>query len=320
MPPAIDVPLLNPQSDHVRPGPQTAPLSKDIPPHLVVRNTEIDALVEKVRASAIVRPSTPGSHIDWAGDEDDSLPDLDDWVVKPATNGDGETEGGTKKSELISPIMVDGLRPLPEPMIGRLSPSPTPQPMPMPPRPQVEASEQPSTIVEEPMPHESKPIHPSLPAKPAFGNSSKQRTRPQHPKSSVPSVPLQKSQKSAQSSPETTKEEPVASEEKPEAISEHDSSIATAENSTKATHDVPNGGPAAHSRTARGMRLGGPSTRGHRHVKSGAASPAGLVKEMHHQRTQSSPPSVLRRDRPIITVDAISRLTRTIVASNSDAH
>ncbi|KAI6035230.1 hypothetical protein F5J12DRAFT_778731 [Pisolithus orientalis] len=44
---------------------------------------DIEALVERVRAVAMAenRPTTPGSHIDWAGDEDDSLPDLDDWGV-----------------------------------------------------------------------------------------------------------------------------------------------------------------------------------------------------------------------------------------------
>ena len=53
------------------------------------------------------RPSTPGSHIDWAGDDDDGLPDLNDWGVNTATFGI------TNKSENpISPIIVGGLRPL----------------------------------------------------------------------------------------------------------------------------------------------------------------------------------------------------------------
>ncbi|KAJ3507560.1 hypothetical protein NLJ89_g6237 [Agrocybe chaxingu] len=69
---------------------------------------DIDALVERVRAVAMDnRPSTPGSHIDWAGDDDDTLPDLNDWGVHPATLS-------TSKSEVISPIIVEGLRPLPD--------------------------------------------------------------------------------------------------------------------------------------------------------------------------------------------------------------
>lgn len=61
--------------------------AKDLPPHLApVSSTatptelksNIDALVERVRSVAMDRPHTPGSHIDWA-DDDDSLPDLNDW-------------------------------------------------------------------------------------------------------------------------------------------------------------------------------------------------------------------------------------------------
>ena len=71
---------------------------------------DIDALVERVRAVAMDnRPSTPGSHIDWAGDDDDSLPDLNDWGVNTATFG-----ATTKSEDMISPIIVGGLRPLPD--------------------------------------------------------------------------------------------------------------------------------------------------------------------------------------------------------------
>lgn len=71
--------------------------------------SNIDALVERVRASAMAnnRPNTPGSHIDWAGDDDNSLPDLDDWGISPPTLPAGHT--------MISPIIVDGLTPLPDP-------------------------------------------------------------------------------------------------------------------------------------------------------------------------------------------------------------
>jgi hypothetical protein len=94
-------------------------MRKDIPPHLAAAHEEeirhdIDALVERVRAVAMAenRPTTPGSHIDWAGDEDDSLPDLDDWgVTTTHTNATRDED----QSEEISPILADTLKPLPEP-------------------------------------------------------------------------------------------------------------------------------------------------------------------------------------------------------------
>lgn len=91
--------------------PVPVPRTKDIPPHLKrcsdMRH-DIDALVERVRAVAMDnRPTTPGSHIDWAGDDDDSLPDLDDWGVKTSSFA-------STTSDTISPIIVEGLRPLPD--------------------------------------------------------------------------------------------------------------------------------------------------------------------------------------------------------------
>src|SRR3984957_6206996 len=96
-------------------SPSSATL-KDIPPHLTPSEpsfearTDIDALVERVRAVAMAenRPTTPGSHIDWAGDEDDTLPDLDDWGV--ATDSNSLAIG-------MSPLSVDGLTSLPEPAV-----------------------------------------------------------------------------------------------------------------------------------------------------------------------------------------------------------
>ncbi|KAF8559022.1 hypothetical protein OG21DRAFT_1503470 [Imleria badia] len=100
------------------PASQTV-IRKDIPPHLVAAHEaeirhDIDALVERVRAVAMAenRPTTPGSHIDWAGDEDDSLPDLDDWGVT-TTHTNAARDGD--QSEEISPILADTLKPLPEP-------------------------------------------------------------------------------------------------------------------------------------------------------------------------------------------------------------
>lgn len=99
--------------------------AKDLPPHLAPPGTpsfdikhDIDALVERVRAVAMEnRPHTPGSHIDWAGDDDDSLPDLDDWGVTSNTNTDPDPGKLTTNSDdpgrIISPILENALRPLP---------------------------------------------------------------------------------------------------------------------------------------------------------------------------------------------------------------
>jgi hypothetical protein len=119
-PPAADDNLLRPMRPRLPTVPHTAPI-KDTPPHLSNNNFDmrnnIDALVERVRAVAMAenRPSTPGSHIDWAGDDDDSLPDLDDWGVSTSSQS-------THPAEMISPIIVDGLRPLPEPTSEPLTP------------------------------------------------------------------------------------------------------------------------------------------------------------------------------------------------------
>ncbi|KAL6309563.1 hypothetical protein BKA93DRAFT_272391 [Sparassis latifolia] len=95
-------------------------VAKDPPPHLMpppstptfnIKN-DIDALVERVRAGAMDRPSTPGSHIDWASDEDDSLPDLPDWGL--ASN----RSNGSRRESVISPILEDTLKPLPSLDLG----------------------------------------------------------------------------------------------------------------------------------------------------------------------------------------------------------
>jgi hypothetical protein len=110
-------------------GPSTpSTIAKDLPPHLApssdipsfdIRNN-VNALVERVRAVAMDRPRTPGSHIDWAGDDDDSLPDLDDWGVPSSKGGSVHDE-----PEKISPILEDTeLTPLPNaPLENAAAPS-----------------------------------------------------------------------------------------------------------------------------------------------------------------------------------------------------
>lgn len=65
--------------------------------------SDLDALVERFRAVAMDRPHTPGSHIDWA-DDDDSLPDLNDWGYT------GDVVASVQLEELpasIPPILED---------------------------------------------------------------------------------------------------------------------------------------------------------------------------------------------------------------------
>lgn len=111
---------------------------------------DIDALVERVRAVAMDnRPSTPGSHIDWAGDDDDSLPDLNDWGVNTATFGTT-----TKSEDMISPIIVGGLRPLPDILSTSIPNSPL--------KKTVEtASEKQESVVQEAMPLPAKEVPPT---------------------------------------------------------------------------------------------------------------------------------------------------------------
>ncbi|KZT20759.1 hypothetical protein NEOLEDRAFT_1182235 [Neolentinus lepideus HHB14362 ss-1] len=116
--------------------PTPDPSSKDAPPHLSAgaQTTSFDMnvhnLVEQMRASVIShRPTTPGSHIDWAGDDDDSLPDLDDWGYTT------KTDPGTavvEKANIISPILEGQLKPLPDfsDVSKPASPAPTSVPVP----------------------------------------------------------------------------------------------------------------------------------------------------------------------------------------------
>ncbi|KAJ8086229.1 hypothetical protein PM082_005052 [Marasmius tenuissimus] len=179
--------------------PHTAPLPKDTPPHLSANNpfdirNNIDALVERVRAVAMDRPSTPGSHshIDWAGDDDDSLPDLDDWGVNPSSTtstSNNLSNPVVPAHDLISPIMIDGLRSLPD--AGKHSPhsvatsvSPTLSHKDLgPEKPEVgnveASSNAPQKSANEGLALKANnhrppkhPLHPSLPAKPSFAEAA----------------------------------------------------------------------------------------------------------------------------------------------------
>lgn len=95
--------------------------SKDLPPHLphldnsapVVHDLrkEMANLVDHVRTMAMdqKRPESPGTHIDWAGDDDDSLPDLDDWFTTSKRPSDtSESEPKTDDSvDMIPPPSLE---------------------------------------------------------------------------------------------------------------------------------------------------------------------------------------------------------------------
>ncbi|KAJ7431305.1 proline/serine-rich protein [Mycena galericulata] len=336
--PSLDDSLLRPQNRLV---PHSAPPpSKDTPPHLAgsfdMRNN-IDALVERVRAVAMDnRPTTPGSasHIDWAGDDDEGLPDLDDWGVTTGTSvGD--------KDEMISPIIVDGLKPLPEPVSK-------------PPTPSGDAKDE--VIVPFVMEHQQKlpqaaqaSLHPSLPPKPVLGPT------PNPPRSgrakitaSGKSVPPSTEGLVSQGStmpaePEPAVQQPgVKPEEKQEAENASDSGreglgasihAPALSNSLSAPSNLstpptqPRNFNPTHNRAhtvGRSFPQSAPVNFNPRFSRSGASTPRGSYPGGQHARTHSSPPagSVLSNHRsphtrPVITGDAISRLARTIAAPSA---
>ena len=112
--------------------------SKGAPPYLsagptmmLSTKTNIDSLIEHVCALAMDHQlSTPGSHIDWAGGEDDRLPDLDDWGVWPGSGTPADANPDSSESiekarlQLMSPILDDSLKQLPQ-SFDKMSPSPS---------------------------------------------------------------------------------------------------------------------------------------------------------------------------------------------------
>ncbi|KAJ6599270.1 hypothetical protein DFH09DRAFT_852481, partial [Mycena vulgaris] len=336
--PPLDDNLLRPQNRLV---PHSAPPpSKDTPPHLVgafdLRNN-IDALVERVRAVAMDnRPSTPGSHIDWAGDDDEGLPDLDDWGVTTGTSvGD--------KDEMISPIIVDGLKPLPEPVAK-------------PPTPSGDVKE--DLVVPFVMKDQQKPpetaqtlLHPSLPPKPVSGPLSNQSGRGKNNASprraaakpaatvadgaSIPpaSDSLATSVDGIAQQPEVN---PAEKQDKDDALwdsgreglaaSIHaptlSNSLSVPSNLSTPPTQPRNFNPS-HNRAQTVGRVfpqSAPVNFNSRFPRSGTSTPrGGYSSGAQHARTHSSPPagSVLSNHRPpharpVITGDAISRLARTI--------
>ena len=117
-------PLAPPIADSAPSSPSTQLMqikdAKDLPPHIasvesstpVVHDLrqEISSLVDHVRTMAMdnKRPDSPGTHIDWAGEDDDSLPDLDDWFTTSKRPSDtSESEPKTDDNADSAPPVVE---------------------------------------------------------------------------------------------------------------------------------------------------------------------------------------------------------------------
>ena len=359
-------------------------VTKDMPPHLAaVPDTpsfdikhSVDALVERVRAVAMDRPNTPGSHIDWAGDDDDSLPDLDDWGVTSSTAGTADpasSEAGA--SRIISPILEDTLKPLPS--LDDCDHHYT-----NPPESQHQIL-QPDSVKKENdghsedvtcsssatnieggstvssgssvVPNDSSPatsppqsnakarLHPSLPPKPAgsFDSAVKKSWRREEsvskgkePESAsdAPSVPLVQVLPPVRINLED--HNPSSKDSSPErglGASIHAIPGSQSAPSDITTHTVPMPYRGSHfNPTHNRAHTVGSRVPGHRHPFSphGSSFPDHASSDgerprrgdhAHHARTQSTPPSgpgmhprAPHATRPVITVDAISKLARTL--------
>jgi hypothetical protein len=358
----------SPSSPH---GPPKASASKDAPPHLSAgptvtsfsTKTNIDSLVEHVRALAMDhRPSTPGSHIDWAGDEDDSLPDLDDWGVlpgsgTPADPNPGSSEGIEKaKLQLMSPILDDSLKQLPQ-SFEKTSPSPSAGSGP--PSPQIAdtapisevngledghvtgVSDTPSSPIEvnkqedhaprssEPLPREgSFPTpEPAPKDKDTSPHLSSATSVSPEPVSSTP-PPIPQSGRGLGDSIHAPPRDEHASSEAPPEPHGPEFELDVGKRGLAASIHAPK--PIGEQRPApephvpthgRSRTLGRPPAFafGTKHgFLSGSSTPtaaarADSTKGPHHARTQSTPASHRQRhSRPVITMDAMSRLARTL--------
>lgn len=88
---------------------------------------DVDSLVDHVRTMAMEgnRSSSPATHIDWAGDDDDSLPDLEDWGIssnkvvdigdkaaktdEPATESEVDKVGDSSLSSSVGSMVVTSM-------------------------------------------------------------------------------------------------------------------------------------------------------------------------------------------------------------------
>ena len=352
---ALDDNFVRGQRNRAESAPHTAPI-KNILPHLTGPSVDIrhniDALVERVRAVAMAdnRPSTPGSHIDWAGDDDDDgLPDLDDWGVTPSP-------GLESTAELMSPIVVDGLKPLP----GVEDTPPSSDPLPEPQSAEIaelgentiSSSSGPSAVPESPSVPASE--HPFIPLKgsPSGKLSSRSsadaplpspslKTHPALSHSRTPTRKLTTTSSSLSTNP-TPVVQPSVDQSDPIAVTEQALTKSThtpaAIDSMKDGHPSPTmavglsasiHAPGARKSTSSPIDLsarlpkqadaaGRPFKPEHhsRPPRFGFLTPRGGPPLGRHNRTQSTPPTGAHRNhsvqRPVLTGGAISLLAKTI--------
>ncbi|KAH8106129.1 hypothetical protein BXZ70DRAFT_918325 [Cristinia sonorae] len=343
-------------------------VTKDIPPHLAtVPDTpssfdikhSVDALVERVRAVAMDRPNTPGSHIDWAGDEDDSLPDLDDWGVTSSTAGTAEATGSdVGASRIISPILEDTLKPLPsldDYPASTLANTDDHSSKDSPKAEEIregtsskadDTSEKQSTLPKPAAaanriassPPKANPkglLHPSLPAKPntpSEAGSKRSGRRQEPPKFKATDVSNDTATPTLLSRLNMDDDNSSSKDSSPErglAASMHAIPTSHSAPSDVSTHFVPHRtsqfNPTHNRAHTVGARIAGhrqpfspPGPSFSNHVASDGERPR-RGDHTQHARTQSTPPTgpgtagnASRRTRPVITVDAISKLARTL--------
>ncbi|KAI0082595.1 hypothetical protein K474DRAFT_1655402 [Panus rudis PR-1116 ss-1] len=319
---------------------RSASAAKDLPPHLVpsqphvdqhqfdIRH-DIDALVERVRAVAMDnRPHTPGSHIDWAGDDDDSLPDLNDWGVPSNTEPEKSEQGFDavdEEAKVISPILQDGLKTLPsivdlevEEPASNSTPGEKPSAVSQdktpaaphsqtePPKVEAESAVEPQQPSEPPSndaPTE-KPVVPSLPLKPTRDWLDEKDDPKQSTLSASIHAPSSTESSSQNASPVRGVSASIhASVSAPSHITSH--TVPSPPQSSRSTGNHPFNPSHNRSHTVGGRHRQNAEERMRRGDRDGA-----------HARTHSTPPTGLghriHASRPVITSGALSALTRSL--------
>ncbi|KAH9960501.1 hypothetical protein BC827DRAFT_1370571 [Russula dissimulans] len=329
-----------PSSPHAKESP-----SEKSPPNLSAGPTvasfstksNIDSLVEHVRALAMDhRPSTPGSHIDWAGDEDDSLPDLDDWGVPSSSVASGDLNPGpttsTEKArlQLMSPILDDSLKQLPQnfdkitpsPSVGSGSLSPNiANGVPLVPVPGLDngvgVAEAPSSVVAS-LNDKSEAHSPAFPHRLRNQGCSPSVTPPIQPGRSLADSMHAPSHATTELESDADLQGLAASTNAPGTDS------GSPESKSGTVREGPRSAPVPrHATHGRSHTLGrqppfsaGAARRGFLSGSSTPAAPAAGVasgRGPHHGRTQSSPVTHRRQhSRPVITMDAMTRLAKTL--------
>jgi hypothetical protein len=374
------------QDDPVQPPNTAAPSLKQVPPHLAAVPAtaapdipsfphKVDNLVDRMRAMATSRASSPGSHHDWAeDDDDDTLPDLDDWFVGSflnkyvrlrdlsrgyTTTKTAITANETIESDLpeaMSPILQNDLRRLPDLAEAIAVPTAISNPESQQTLPIVAEADQrtsssmldsqasgipstnsddakdvgetqnkasnvaPSEAASTPRVHDestlsTKPLHPSLPPKPSAITTAATDSAILPPKPDVP-VPQHEPQGLNASMHAPIARQPSSAPSHILNYPSHPSVPQRAQHGVGrsrahhpgrgADHRGPHSPPAASSRpTSAYQPRSAPLANGMHHHNRARSSPANPAGGMGNGRNPL-------HNRPVITVDAITRLARTL--------